>query len=182
MNGGSSAFAWELTVDAPGKPPSLALLAAGLVVLEGHGAGCCKVGSKHKAEFEEVLDVLEMLEVLGSVAIDVDSVVFVEIGSCVVVVFAGNVRMMVVETDRPGGTAGKVGKTKEYPPDGSGWTDMTSVYVEDPLVVAVKPPWHPLPPLPSILGGYTGLMVHSAADAKKGGVLLVVVVEMLEYS
>lgn len=118
----------------------MALLAAGLVVLEGHGAGCCKVGSKHKAEFEEELGVLEVLEVLDSVAIDVESVAFVEIGSCVVVVFAGKVRMMVVETDNPGGTAGKVGNTKENPPDGSGWMDMISVYVEDPLVVAVKPP------------------------------------------
>jgi len=150
VNGGSSAFAGDLTVDAPGKPPSLVLLAAGLVVLEGQGAGCCKVGSKHRAEFEDELELLEMLEVVESEAIkvdevvdsaiDVDDVAFVEIGSCVVVVFAGNVRIMVVDTDSPGGTAGKVGKAKEYRPDGSGCTDMTSVYVEEPLVVAVKPP------------------------------------------
>jgi len=109
------------------------------------------VGSKHKAEFEDGLELLEMLKVVDSEAIDVDEVVdseaidvadviFVEIGSCVVVVFAGNVRIMVVDTDSPGGTAGKVGKAKEYRPDGSGCTDMTSVYVEEPLVVAVKPP------------------------------------------
>lgn len=132
MNGGSSALACdcELTVEAPGKPPSLVLLAAVLVVLDGHGAGCCKVGSKHRAEFEEELDVLErleLLEVLESVDIDVDEVVFVDIGSCVVVVFVGNMRLMVVETDSPGGTAGKVGKAKEYEPDGSECTDMTSV-------------------------------------------------------
>jgi len=101
------------------------LLAAGLVVLEGQGAGCCKVGSKHKAEFEEELNVLEMLmvldsvvvdvdEVLDSVAIDVDEVAVVEIGSFVVVVFAGNVRTTVVDTDSPGAMAGKVGKAKEY--------------------------------------------------------------------
>jgi len=153
VNGGSSAFACDcdLRVDAPGKPPSLVLLAAGLVVLEGQGAGCCKVGSKHKAEFEDGLELLEMLEVVdseaidvdevvNSEAIDVDDVVFVEIGSCDVVIFAGDVRIMVVDTDSPGGTAGKVGKAKEYRPDGSGCTDMTSVYVEEPLVVAVKPP------------------------------------------
>ncbi len=96
------------------------LLAAGFVVLEGQGAGCCKVGSKHKAEFEEVLDMLEMLkllEVLESVGVDVDEVAFVDIGSCVV----------VVKTESPGGTAGKVGKAKEYEPDGSECTDMTSV-------------------------------------------------------
>ena len=106
------------------------LLAAGFVVLEGQGAGCCKVGSKHKAEFEEVLDMLEMLkllEVLESVGVDVDEVAFVDIGSCVVVVFAGNMRLMVVKTESPGGTAGKVGKAKEYEPDGSECTDMTSV-------------------------------------------------------
>lgn len=141
MNGGSSAFACdcELTVEAPGRPPSLVLLAAVLVVLEGQGAGCCKVGSKHRAEFEEELDVLERLEMLGmlemlkllevleSVGIDVDKVAFVDIGSCVVVVFVGNMRLMVVETESPGGTAGKVGKAKEYEPDGSECTDMTSV-------------------------------------------------------
>lgn len=101
------------------------LLAAGLVVLEGQGAGCCKVGSKHKAEFEEELNMLEMLmildsvavdvdEILNSVAIDVDEVAVVEIGSSVVVVFAANVRTTVVDTNSPGGTAGKVGKAKEY--------------------------------------------------------------------
>ena len=127
------------------------LLAAGLVVLEGQGAGCCKVGSKHKAEFEDGLELLEMLKVIDSEAIDVDEVVdseaidvadvvFVEIGSCVVVVLAGNVRKMVVDTDSPGGTAGKVGKAKEYRPDGSGCTVMASVYVEELLVVAIKPP------------------------------------------
>jgi len=162
------------------------LLAPGLVVLEGQGAGCCKFGSKHKAEFgEDKLGLLGMLEVLDSVAINVDEVAFVEIGTVVVVVFAGNVRTTVVDTDSPGGTAGKVGNAKEYRPDGSGCTDMTSVYVEEPLVVAVKPPSHPPPPLPPPIigpGGSTGLMVHTAADAKKGGVKLIVVIEMLEYS
>ena len=83
-------------------------------------AGCCKVGSKHRAEFEEELDLLDMLETPDAVDVEHDEVVLVETGKVVVVVLEGNAKMMVVETERPVGSADTVGKAKEYRPDGSG--------------------------------------------------------------
>ena len=92
------------------------LLAPDLV--ERQAAGRCRVGSKHRAEFEE-LDVLDALEVLVFSGVE-EEVVLVSIARVVVVVLGGSANTMVVLIDTPTGSADKVGKAKEYSPEGSG--------------------------------------------------------------
>lgn len=96
------------------------LLASGFVVLVGQGAGCCKVGLKHKAESEDNPGLLEVIDALDFGVVVIVVIPLVELGRGAMVVFGSNVRKTVVDTETPGGTAGRIGKTKEYCPDGNG--------------------------------------------------------------
>ena len=127
------------------------------VVVVGQVSGCCEAGLKHKAEFGDELGSLELLVELDFEGFAAKEVVVVDVGRLIVLLFEGNAKTTVVWIDRPVGSADRVGKAKEYRPDGSGKTEMVSVYVDDPPVVfwpeTPDIPEHPWLALPSILGG-----------------------------
>ena len=135
----------------------MVLLAPILVVVVGQVSGCCEAGLKHKAEFEDGLGSLELLVELDFEGFAAKEVVVVDVGKVIVLVFEGNAKTTVVLIDKPVGSADQAGKAKEYRPDGSGKTEMVSVYVNDPPAVvwpeAPDIPEHPWLTLTSILGG-----------------------------
>ena len=135
----------------------MVLLAPIFVVVVGQVSGCCEAGLKHKAEFVDELGSLELLVELDFEGFVAKEVVIVDVGKAIVLVFEGNAKTTVVLIDRPVGSADQAGKAKEYRPDGSGKTEIVSVYVDDPPVVVWPEtpdiPEHSWLALPSILGG-----------------------------
>ena len=105
LNGGRSPFACEVTVDAPGKPPLLVLLAVGVIVYIGQADGDSRVGSQQSVEVV-LLVLLLVVRILLEVEGEADADEFdisedngvVAAAEAVKFLLEGNVRTNVVET------------------------------------------------------------------------------------